>query len=83
MTALKTIADGAMPTTELGEARAEQVVVPFLESASRGLRLMLGLVEERELPVEDQSEDMADLLNAREVIIHFNQLFVEPVKIQV
>ena len=80
---LPTIADNPMPTVEMADARTETIIVPFLESASRGLLAMLGLIEAKDLPVNDQSDEMADLLNAREAILHFNELFVEPIKIQV
>lgn len=83
MSCLLTIADTPMPTVEMADARTETIIVPFLESASRGLLAMLGLIEAKDLPVKEQSEEMADLLNAREAILHFNELFVEPIKIQV
>ena len=83
MSCLLTIADSPMPTVEMADAWTETVVVPFLESASRGLLAMLGLIEAKELDVADQSPEMADLLNAREAILHFNELFIEPIKIQV
>lgn len=83
MSCLLTIADTPMPTVEMADARTETIIIPFLESASRGLLAMLGLIEAKDLPVKDQSDEMADLLNAREAILHFNELFVEPIKIQV
>lgn len=83
MSCLLTITDTPMPTVEMADARTETIIVPFLESASRGLLAMLGLIEAKDLPVKDQSDEMADLLNAREAILHFNELFVEPIKIQV
>ncbi len=83
MSCLLTIADTPMPTVEMADARTETIIVPFLESASRDLLAMLGLIEAKDLPVNDQSDEMADLLNAREAILHFNELFVEPIKIQV
>ena len=76
MSCLLTIADTPMPTVEMADAWTETVVVPFLESASRGLLVMLGLIEAKELDVADQSPEMADLMNAREAILHFNELFV-------
>lgn len=72
MSSLMTIADSPMPTVEMADALTETVVVPFLESASRGLLVMLGLIEAKELDVADQSPEMADLMNAREAILHFN-----------
>lgn len=83
MSSLMTIADSPMPTMEMADARTETIIVPFLESAGRGLLAMLGLIEAKELDVADQSPEMADLMNAREAILHFNELFVEPIKIQV
>lgn len=83
MSYLPTIADSPMPTVEMAAAWTETITVRFLESASRGLLAMLGLIEAKDLPVKDQSDEMADLLNAREAILHFNELFVEPIKIQV
>lgn len=83
MSSLMTIADTPMPTVEMADAWSETITVRFLESASRGLLAMLGLIEAKDLPVKEQSDEMADLLNAREAILHFNELFVEPIKIQV
>lgn len=84
MSYLMTIADDPrIETTELADARTERVIIPFLESASRGLLAMLGLLEAKDLPIAEHSEEMADLLNARQAILHFNELFVEPIKIQV
>lgn len=82
MSYLQTIADSPMPTMACA-ADEQTIVLPFLESASRGLLMMLGLIEAKELPIEEKSNEMADLLNAREAILHFNELFIEPIKIQV
>ena len=83
MSCLLTIADTPMPTVEMADAWTETITVRFLESASRGLLAMLGLIEAKDLPIAEHSEEMADLLNARQAILHFNELFVEPIKIQV
>ncbi len=44
MSCLLTIADSPMPTVEMADAWTETITVRFLESASRGLLAMLGLI---------------------------------------